>query len=124
MPYLGHACRDARLAANSGRGIKLIHIAAELDRSEATMSRFERGEVQPIDVDATVLAYARELEINPLALWAAALDLAKDEGVSREFDEPKSAERTATAGEAMERLGQEAKQQQGQRHSAARKRAS
>lgn len=83
VPHLGRAARNARKAAE----VKLIRIAYVLDRAEATLSRFERGEVQPADVDAVVLAYARELEINPLALWADALDLARTEGVSDKLDE-------------------------------------
>lgn len=84
VPHLGHAARKRRLAAD----VKLIRVAYLLDRSEATLSRFERGEVQPADVDAVVLAYARELGINPLALWADALELARTEGVT---DDPRPA---------------------------------
>lgn len=123
VPYLGKAARARRRAAKT----KLIRVAYALDKSEAAMSRFERGEVQPDDVDAVVLAYARELEINPLALWADALELARTEGVSHEHDEgTRPAARTATAGEAMERLGREAKAQRqpGQRRTAPKKRAS
>lgn len=79
VPHLGRACKNARLAANDGRGIKLIHVAAALDRAEATLSNFENGKVQPDNVDRVVLAYAAELEINPLELWADALKLASEE---------------------------------------------
>lgn len=62
VQHLGATLRAAR----QQQRVKMGRISAHLDyKSESALLRFERGEVQPSDLDATVEAYA---------LWRAALD--------------------------------------------------
>jgi predicted transcriptional regulator len=61
--HLGKALRELRRQ----KRIRLIEIAYPLRKSEASMSRFEGGRVQPTDLDAVVNAYAAELDMEPLA---------------------------------------------------------
>jgi DNA-binding XRE family transcriptional regulator len=70
LPWIAAVCRDARLAA----GRKQVHIAAAVDVSEATVNRFERGLGWPRDPDGMIAAYAEEVEVAPLELWARAID--------------------------------------------------
>lgn len=71
VAHLGHALRELRKAHK----VRLIEIAYPLRKSEASMSRFEGGRVQPVDLDAVVNAYATELGLEPLEIWAEALRL-------------------------------------------------
>lgn len=66
---LGGVCRDAR----ERRGLRAIDVAITAGVSEATVSRFERGEGWPRDTDGMVAAYASELEVEPLELWRRAV---------------------------------------------------
>lgn len=60
---------------------KMVHVASQLSKSESSLSRFERHLVNPRNLDATVAAYARDLEMRPIDIWARALDLWRaDEG--------------------------------------------
>lgn len=122
VPHLGAACKTARLAANHGKGVKLVRIAAALDRSESTLSNFEKGKVQPDHVDRVVAAYAAELEISALELWADALKLASEEGIRNET-RPAGDLRDAPLFAEPERRTQSAPPE-GKRTPAARRRAS
>jgi len=70
LPHLGKAARTLRRE----RGIKLVRVGAALDKTEAALARFERGEAQPNDLDATIQAYAEELDIDPIEIWQLALE--------------------------------------------------
>lgn len=70
LPHLGAIARQLRRDA----GVKLVRIGASLDKSEASLSRFESGKVQPEHLDETVKAYAEELGISVSEIWAAALE--------------------------------------------------
>lgn len=70
LPHLGRAARDHRRRAK----LKLVRVAYSLNKAEATMSRFERGEVQPNDLDRVVAAYAREVGVEPIDIWADAME--------------------------------------------------
>lgn len=70
LHYLGRVAREKRKAQR----IKLIRIAYQLDKSEATMSRFESGQTWH-DLERAVAAYADEFGEDPFDIWAAALEL-------------------------------------------------
>jgi transcriptional regulator with XRE-family HTH domain len=69
--YLGPACRELRRE----RGVRLLDIAYRLRRSEGTLSRFERGQSQPHDMDHVLWVYAEALRSRPAVIWARALEL-------------------------------------------------
>jgi hypothetical protein len=77
LPYLARAATEARKA----KGRKQVHVAASLDRDQSTVARFEKAARKPleagwpIDADATVAAYADDLDISPLTIWGRALEL-------------------------------------------------
>ena len=70
LAYIGRAARNARRE----RKVKLVRIGAAIDKSEASMSRFERGQLWR-ELDAVVATYAAELGLEPEELWADALEL-------------------------------------------------
>jgi hypothetical protein len=73
--YLAQVAREAREQA----GRKPYHIASTppgmkgLDPS--TIWRFEQGESWPQDADQVIDLYAADLDIEPIELWARALEL-------------------------------------------------
>lgn len=69
LVFLGAECRTLRENA----GIKAIHVAARLDSSEAKVTRFEKGQTQPDDLDGMVTAFADELGVQPTVIWQGAL---------------------------------------------------
>lgn len=66
---------------------KLVHVAAQLSRSESTLSRFEKHLSQPEDIDATVAAYSRDLGIAPIEIWTLALELWRADELSEAGDD-------------------------------------
>jgi DNA-binding XRE family transcriptional regulator len=69
LAYIGSVAREAR----KQHGRKQIHVAYTLDVSESTIRNFELGRHWPRNPDATVQAYADELDLDPYDLWAEAL---------------------------------------------------
>lgn len=57
------------------KGRMMVHIAAELSTAESKISRFERHVSFPRDLDATIAAYARDLDVAPIEIWTRALEL-------------------------------------------------
>lgn len=99
LQWLAQVAREAR--QESGR--KQSHFAAAADVDQSTITRFEQGIAWPRNADRVVSAYAEVLDIPALELWARALKKWREEGST-------PAERTAKAGEALERLGEEARE--------------
>lgn len=66
---LGEVCRGARVDA----GRHAIDIATAAGVSEATISRFERGDGWRRQTDEIVAAYAAETMVEPLELWRRAV---------------------------------------------------
>ena len=66
---LGRAARTARLHA----GLGLLDVAQAAGVSEATISRFERGEGWRRETNTIVDAYAQVCGTTPNDLWRAAL---------------------------------------------------
>lgn len=69
--WVAEAAKEARIDA----GRLQVHIAAELSKNQSTIDRFESHGSQPREVDATVQAYADDLEIDVRQLWARALEM-------------------------------------------------
>ena len=73
--WLARAAVQAREAA----GRKQVHIAASADRDQSSIYRFEQAAKGksgwPRDADRIVAAYADDLDIDPIALWAQALQM-------------------------------------------------
>jgi transcriptional regulator with XRE-family HTH domain len=69
LHWIGTVCCEARIAA----GRRQVHIAAELGVNQATVARFERGQAWPRNPDLMVQAYADELDIAAVELWADAI---------------------------------------------------
>lgn len=69
LPHLAAAAKAARRRERC----KQIEVAIRLGVHEDSISKFERALVWPQNPDATIRAYADELGINPLELWADAL---------------------------------------------------
>jgi transcriptional regulator with XRE-family HTH domain len=74
LQHLGQACREARVAA----GLRQIDVATSAGTTHATISRFEAGLYWPKDPDAWVKAYADELGVDSLHLWAEAITRWRD----------------------------------------------
>lgn len=68
---LGTQCRRARLQAD----LRAIDIASSAGVSEAVISRFERGERWPKQLDEIVAAYERECGLPRLEIWRRAIDV-------------------------------------------------
>lgn len=72
--WLAEVARDARKTA----GRKQVHIAASTQAGvdQSTITRFEkRSGGWPRNPDATIKAYADDLDVSPRELWRAALEL-------------------------------------------------
>lgn len=71
--WLAEACRTARKEG----GRRQVHIAASTAKGvdQSTVTRFEKHTAWPKDPDALVAAYADDLDVPVLELWAAALGL-------------------------------------------------
>jgi transcriptional regulator of aromatic amino acid metabolism len=69
--WVAEAAKELRL----GAGRKLVHPAASGNMDQSTLYRFERHQGQPESIDATVAAYADDLDIEPIEIWERALEL-------------------------------------------------
>jgi hypothetical protein len=69
--WVAEAAREAREEADRLQ----VHIAAELNKNQSAIARFEEHANQPRDIDETVAAYAADLDIDPRQLWARALEM-------------------------------------------------
>lgn len=70
LHFLGPVCR--RLREDSGT--KAVRVAARVNKSEAAVTRFEKGLTQPDDLDGMITAFSDELEIEPALIWRQALE--------------------------------------------------
>lgn len=69
--WVAEAAKEAREEANRLQ----VHIAAEMDKNQSTVARFEDHTSTPRNVDAMIAAYGRDLDLDPRQLWARALEL-------------------------------------------------
>jgi hypothetical protein len=69
LEHIGQVVRERRQAEH----VKLVRVGAALDKSEGSLSRFESGQVWA-ELDAVVTAYANELGVEPVELWAEAVE--------------------------------------------------
>lgn len=69
--WLARAAQRAR----EERGRKPVHIAASASVDQSTITRFEKGRAWPDKIEEIVNAYAADLEIPAVEIWAAAVDL-------------------------------------------------
>lgn len=69
--WAAEACRELRLKAQR----HTVHIAAELDTNQSTVTRFETHQSQPRSVDGMCAAYARDLGMDVRQIWAYGLML-------------------------------------------------
>lgn len=76
LQHLGRVCREARTSA----GMSQLDIATQVDVSDASISRFERGRFWPHYTDRLVAAYAAAAGVPPIELWTQALERWGDEG--------------------------------------------
>lgn len=70
--WLCTTCYEARIDANT----KAVRVAASVKPAgvtDATIVRFERATAWPRNADAIISAYADELDMQPIELWARAL---------------------------------------------------
>jgi hypothetical protein len=75
--WLGVVCKEERKKRHD---VLQVDIATQTRNNQSTIARFERGEGWPNFPDLVVAAYARECELEPIELWAEALDRWKAEG--------------------------------------------
>jgi len=71
MYWLAEAAKERREAAQR----KHVHIAAEANVDQSTVSRFESHETTPTQLDAMIAAYARDLDVRPIDIWGRAIEL-------------------------------------------------
>lgn len=74
--WLARAAKELREAA----GRKQVHVAASMSKDQSTVYRFEQGGTVPRELDLFIAAYADDLEIEPMQIWARALELWKEDG--------------------------------------------
>lgn len=72
--WIAEAAKQLRL----GAGRKLVHVAASGDMDQSTIYRFERHHGQPESIDATIAAYADDLDREPIDVWELALEMWRD----------------------------------------------
>src|SRR5688500_17434126 len=65
--YLGPVMRKERQAARARLG--QVSQAMRDYRSDAALSRFERGETWPDDIDRVLQGYAEVTRVSPRVLW-------------------------------------------------------
>lgn len=70
-----HWIRAAARAIREERGRKPVHIAAERNVNESTITRFEAGKTTNIDVDSLVAAYSRDTEVPAIEFWRRAVEM-------------------------------------------------
>jgi predicted transcriptional regulator len=69
LPHLSRVCREVR----DNAGLRQLDIAAEVHRSDASVSRFEAGQFWPHYTDELVAAYAAVADVLPIELWLRAV---------------------------------------------------
>jgi hypothetical protein len=74
VPAMMYWLREVARELREERGRKHVHIAASGDLDQSTLSRFESGESKPKDLDATVQAYADDLDMKAPDIWGLALE--------------------------------------------------
>lgn len=91
--WLAEACTRARKTAER----RQVHIAASTLKGvdQSTIARFEKHTAWPRNTDAIVQAYADDLDISPLDLWGAALDLWREHQATGEKRVARAARRSA-----------------------------
>jgi hypothetical protein len=72
IKFLAEAAKELRETADPKR--KIIHVAVIADMDPTTIWRFEKGQ-WPRDADQVIAAYATELGLEPIDIWAKALEL-------------------------------------------------
>lgn len=70
LDYLGPALRDARIRS----GLRQLDIATTAGVSDDSVSRLELARAWPMEIDRIVAAYAVETGLEPLDLWATAIE--------------------------------------------------
>lgn len=80
LRFLAGAAKTAREAA----GRKQVHIAAEADKDQSAIYRFEKADGWPRNPDEIIRAYAADLEIEAIELWARALELWREAATARD----------------------------------------
>lgn len=98
--WLAKVAKDAREAA----GRKQVHIAAEIDRDQSAVYRFEQGLAWPRDVDLLVAGYAADLDISPMDIWDKALQMWREQGSAatvEDLAERRETKRRKTSSEAF-----------------------
>lgn len=76
--WLAQAAKELREAA----GRKQVHIAAEINKDQSTIYRFEQGQGWPRETDLFVAGYAADLDISPMDIWAKGLQMWQEAGDS------------------------------------------
>jgi len=75
--YVAEAAKEMRLEAGRGQ----VEIAAAFVRAgnkapgQSTITRFENHQSQPKQIDATIAAYAEELDVEPQVIWKRAAEM-------------------------------------------------
>lgn len=65
LKTLGAVARELREA----KDVLAVEIGARIRHTEGVVSRFERGETVPRNLDLMVQAYADELDLDPADIW-------------------------------------------------------
>lgn len=81
LHWLALSCAQAR----TRKGRKQVHIAAEISVHQSTIDRFEDAASWPRNPDEIVGAYARDLDMHPVDLWASAIQLWREWAEAPEF---------------------------------------
>lgn len=83
--WLGQAMRGKRQAA----GVTMSEIAGTLRMSEAAVSKFERAEAFPRNIDAVLVAYAEALGVDDSrTFWIDAIELWRATGSPPQMTTP------------------------------------
>jgi hypothetical protein len=69
--WLAAAARELREQADR----KQVHVAAGADVDQSTVWRFEHSGTFPRNVDSLIAAYAEDLSMSPIEIWAKALEM-------------------------------------------------
>lgn len=70
LKTLGAVAREMREAQD----VLAVEIGARIRHTEGVVSRFERGETVPRDLDQMVQAYADELSVDAAEIWQRTVD--------------------------------------------------
>lgn len=77
--WLAKACAQAR----STGGRLQVHVAASANLSQSSVDRFEDGTVWPRNPDRYIDAYADDLDVSPIDLWRAAIQMWEEDLASQ-----------------------------------------